>query len=779
MFINEENTKLRFITPAIENSGWDKQTQIDCEYSFTDGQIVVRGKIYTRGSRKKVDYLLSYKKNLPIAIIEAKDNTKTASHGIQQALNYAELLDVPFVYSSNGKSFFEHDRITGIEREIPLNEFPTPDELWKRFKSEKNIDSQKEKIITEPYYFKIGDKSPRYYQRIAINKTVEAVASGQNRILLVMATGTGKTFTAFQIIHRLYTGGLKKKILYLADRNILIDQTIQNDFKPFSKIITKVENKKLDSSYEIYMSLYQQLSTSDNLEIFRQFKDNFFDLIVVDECHRGSAKEDSNWRKILEYFSSATQIGMTATPKEDNKVSNIEYFGEPIYTYSLKQGIEDGFLAPYKVIKIGLNTDLEGYRPEIGKLDIDGNLIEDREYNIKDFDKTIIIDERTKLVAKIISDYIKKTDRFQKTIIFCVDIDHAERMRIALTNENSDLVKENSKYIMRITGDNKEGKAQIDNFIDVNEKYPAIVTTSKLMTTGVDCKTCKLIVLENNINSMTEFKQIIGRGTRIREDCGKTYFTIMDFRNSTKNFSDSKFDGEPVQIKTVNLNQNNSDEEEVINQILEDDNKQEVEYLKEVNLDNTINEEDNKVFKKITINNVNVTLLSNRVQYLDTNGKLITESLIDYTKRNILGKYSTLDSFLNTWNSTLKKEAIIKELEVHGVLLDCLREESKKQDLDDFDLICHIAYDKKPLTRSERINNVKKEGCLYKYSEIAQNVLNQLLNHYMNEGINDLSSIKILKIKFNNEYDILKEFGGKDKYFEAVKDLEKEIYKVI
>jgi type I restriction enzyme R subunit len=516
--MTEEDIKLQYITPAIEKAHWDKHSQIKMEHSFTDGRINVSDNAKPwRGQRKKADYILYYKPNYPIAIVEAKDNSQPIGAGMQQALVYAEMLDIPFVYSSNGDGFLEHDRQKGTERRIKLDEFPSPEDLWTRYKNAKSISSKHEKIITPPYYYKKGDKMPRYYQQIAINRTIEAIARGENRILLVMATGTGKTYTAFQIIHRLKKSGQKRKILYLADRNILIDQTMQQDFKPFKKIMTKIEGKDLDSSYEIYMSLYQQLAGDDGDEPFRKVQPEFFDLIIVDECHRGSAKEESLWRKILEYFSSATQIGMTATPKETNNISNIDYFGEPLFIYSLKQGIEDGFLAPYTVIRVELNIT-KGWRPEPGEKDIEGNEIEDREYNDKDFDNNLVIFERTKRVAKRISDFLKSTNRFDKTIVFCVGVEHAARMREALINENQDLVSEDSRYIMRITGDDIEGKKQLDNFIDLDSKYPTIVTTSKLMTTGVDCKTCKLIAIDSNINSMTEFKQIIGRGTRINSE---------------------------------------------------------------------------------------------------------------------------------------------------------------------------------------------------------------------------------------------------------------------
>lgn len=766
--MTEEDIKLQFITPAIEAAGWDKLKQIKMEYNFTDGRVIVRGNITARGKRKRTDYLLYYKPNLPLAIVEAKDNRHSIGDGMQQGIEYAECLDVPFVYSSNGDGFLEHDMLCGKEREIKLEEFPSPEELWRRYKGDTSMTSDQETLITEPYYFQPGDKTPRYYQRIAINRTIDAIARGQNRILLVMATGTGKTYTAFQIIHRLWKSGRKKKILFLADRNILVDQTMQQDFKPFSKVMTKIEGKKLDSSYELYLSLYQQLAGDENEEPFRAFKPDFFDLIVIDECHRGSAKEDSRWRRILEYFSSATQIGMTATPKETKEVSNISYFGEPIYTYSLKQGIDDGFLAPYKVLRVGLDRDLEGWRPTAGQHDIYGFEIDDREYNIKDFDKNLIIDERTIAVAKRITKFLKDTDRFAKTIVFCVDIDHAERMRQALVNENADLVAENSKYVMRITGDNAEGKAQLDYFIAEDSPYPVIVTTSKLMTTGVDCKTCKLIVLDNNINSMTEFKQIIGRGTRLKPDYGKEYFTIMDFRNACRLFADPEFDGDPIVVID-----DGGDNPEVPN------NDPPVTDDPPYN-GNGGGDEPSEPHHKFRVRGVEVTILNERVQYYDKDGKLITESVTDYSKKNILGEYATLDSFLRAWNSEEKKQAIIDELRERGVLLEALREASGNKDIDDFDLICHIAYDKAPLTKAERANNVRKRGYLYKYSGLAQDVLSALLDKYMNEGIQDIENIEILSNdpfrQFGTPMKIAKLFGGKAGYKKAIKELQDEIY---
>ena len=765
--MSERDICTKYITPSLVKAGWDINNQIREEYAFTDGRVIVRGNVTTRGKKKRADYLLFYKKNLPIAVVEAKDNKHSVGDGMQQAINYANILDLQFAYASNGDRFIEHDMKTGKEREISLDEFPSPQELWNRYKSTNDITEEEEKVITEPYHYKQGDKTPRYYQRIAINRTVEAVAKGQDRILLVMATGTGKTYTAFQIIHRLRTSGSKRKILFLADRNILVDQTMQNDFSPFKSVMTKVENRKLDSSYEIFLALYQQLSGSDNLEVFKQFSPDFFDLIIIDECHRGSAKEDSAWRNILDYFSSATQIGLTATPKETKDVSSSSYFGDPIYTYSLKQGIDDGFLAPYKVVRIGLDKDLEGYRPTKGKLDDYGNEIEDRLYNTKDFDRNLILDKRTEVVAKKITEFLKKTDRFSKTIVFCVNIDHAERMRMALINENADLVAENPNYIMRITGDNAEGKAQLDNFIDVESEYPTIVTTSKLMTTGVDCKTCKFIVLDNNIGSMTEFKQIIGRGTRLNPKYGKEYFTIVDFRDASRLFADPEFDGEPVSIYEP------KDGEDIIPPNVEP------YYPFDDGNGNGGDIIDGHTRQTYRVSDVDVKILNERIQYYDKDGKLVTESLKDYSKRGILNKYTDLDDFLKKWNEKDRKSAISKELEEEGIPLDALRKEIGN-DLDDFDLICHIAYDKKPLTRAERVNNVKKRGYLYKYSEQAQKVLETLLEKYASDGIKDLNDTKLLEFKpfdqFGNPMKIVKLFGSKKKYKEAIHELETNLY---
>lgn len=765
--LSEEDVRNIYITPSLTKK-WSLEKQIRSEVYFTAGRVIVRENMSTRAKGKKADYILYYNNSKPIAVVEAKKNTLPIGEGMQQAMNYAKILDIPFAYSTNGKAFLEHDFITGKEREIPMDEFPSPEDLWYRYKAGKNITEDEEKIMNEPYYYALGTNKPRYYQRIAINRTCEAIARNQKRILLVMATGTGKTFTAFQIIYRLRQSGLKRKILYLADRNMLIDQTMSQDFQPFNNVMTKIENRKMDSSFEIYMALYQQLTDGQGTDIFTQFQRDFFDLIIVDECHRGSAADDSNWKKILEYYSSATQIGLTATPKETKEISNITYFGEPIYTYSLKQGIDDGFLAPYKVIRVNLDKDLVGYRPEVGKTDVNGNILDnDETYYQSDFDKKIIIDERTQTVAKRVTEFLKNTDRYNKTIVFCIDIEHAERMRQALVNENSDMMLENPNYIMRITGDNQIGKDQLENFIDVEEKYPTIVTTSKLLTTGADCKTCKLIVLDSNINSMTEFKQIIGRGTRIRDDYGKTYFTILDFRNASRLFSDPDFDGEPISIKEVKPDESMPTENE-------DDSK------------NTNSKDNNHHGKtvntntKIRVNGVEVNIYNEICSYYDKDGKQVTESLKDFSKRSILNEYASLNDFINKWNSTDRKQVILDELKEQGVILDELRKDVGNNDIGDFDLILHIAYDKKPLTRYERVNKVLKKGYLYKYSEIAQNILKDLLEKYSDNNELELTDTKILQLKPFEEYgspmEIVDVFGGKDKYIEAVEELEDELY---
>ena len=774
--LSERDICTKYITPAITNAGWDsKPHHFREEVSFTAGRIKVRGKLVSRGKGKRADYLLYSKPNQPIAVIEAKDNIHSVGAGIQQGLEYAEILDLPFVYSSNGNGFVEHDKTTGKERELAPHEFPTPDELWNRLNISKGIDPDQEKIITQDYHYEAGGKIPRYYQRVAINRAVEAITKGQNRILLVMATGTGKTYVAFQIIWRLWKARAKKRILYLADRNILIDQTVVNDFKPFGDKMTKIKKRQVDKSYEIYMALYQGVSGLEEWKnIYKQFSPDFFDLIIVDECHRGSAAEDSAWREILEYYSSATQIGMTATPKETKYISNIHYFGKPVYTYSLKQGIEDGFLAPYKVIRIAMDKD-SGWRPEDGKVDKYGYEVPDQIYNMKDYDRNLVLEKRTERVAEKVSEFLKKTNRFDKTIIFCQDIDHAERMRKAIINENSDEVAKNYKYVMRITGDNDEGKMELDNFITPESRYPVIATTSKLLSTGVDAQTCKLIVLDKSINSMTEFKQIIGRGTRINEEFKKYYFVIMDFRQATNLFADPLFDGDPVQIYEP------KEDDPIEPPELPDDEG--IDNDEEILVDPEFPEapEPPAHRRKYYIHDVSVEVISERVQYIGDDGKLITESLRDFTKKRILKEYASLDNFLRQWKASEKKRAIIEELTEQGILLYELQEEVGKN-FDPFDLICHVAFEQPALTRRERANNVKKKNYFTKYADNARAVLDALLDKYADEGIENLESMEILRIKpfdqFGSPVEIIKSFGGKKQYVKAVKELEKQIYEV-
>jgi type I restriction enzyme R subunit len=785
--LSESDIKAKFITPALTKAGWDEQTQLGREIFFTDGRIYVKGRITARGKRKFADYILFYKPNVPIAVIEAKDNKHSVRGGIQQALGYANTLDIPFVFSSNGDGFYFHDKTSTdgeIEKELSLEEFPSPELLWEKYKKYKGIDSPEvSEVITQNYFQDGSGRSPRYYQQNAVNRTIEAIAKKQDRILLVMATGTGKTYTAFQIIYRLWKSGAKKRILFLADRTALIDQTARGDFRHFKDAMTIIKHKKIDTAYNVYLALYQGLSDSQGADAYKQFSPDFFDLVVIDECHRGSAKEDSAWREILRYFNTATHIGMTATPKETDKVSNIEYFGDPIYTYSLKQGIDDGFLAPYKVVKVTLDIDAEGWRPPKGYLDKDGNPVEDRIYNRTDFDRNIVVEERRKVVAAKITEFLKGYDRFAKSIVFCIDIEHAEGMRTALTNANADLVAQNSKYIMQITGDNQEGKRELDNFINPMERYPVIATTSKLMTTGVDAQTCKLIVLDSNIGSMTEFKQIIGRGTRINEEYGKSYFTIMDFRNVTHLFADPDFDGDPVMIKQVSENDDlTGTEEETTDEVITDVDGEEIDFPEtpeypEIEGGGDIVEEPRV---KIRVDGVQVRIVNERVQYLGSDGKIITESLKDYTKKNIKEHFQTIDDFLTRWNQTDKKKAIVDELEEQGVFFEALKEEVGK-DFDPFDLICHIAFESKPLTRKERADNVKKRNYFTKYSETAQAVINSLLDKYTDDGLFTIESTEVLKLdplnKLGTPIELVKAFGGKPQYTAALKELENELYK--
>ena len=799
--LSEADIKEKFITPAIINSGWDEHTQIIREYSITAGRIWVKGKLTARGKKLFADYVL-YISGIPVAIIEAKDNNHSINSGIQQALKYSNLMDIPFVFSSNGDGFYFHDKtITDgdIETSLSLDDFPTADFLWEKYKKFKGIVTETaEKIILQDY-FTDSDRKPRYYQQIAINRTVEAVAKEQKRILLVMATGTGKTYTAFQIAYRLFKSKSKRKILFLADRTSLIDQTLRGDFRHFKDAMTVIKKKVIsvdgkdllvsnnkrgidnaDKAFDIFLGLYQGLSNSDPevSDAFKDFSPDYFDLIIVDECHRGSAKEDSKWREILEYFKTATHIGLTATPKETKEVSNIEYFKEPIYTYSLKQGIDDGFLAPYKVVKITLDIDADGWRPPQGFTDKDGNLVEDRIYNTKDFDRYIVVEDRRKLVANKITEFLKLNNRFDKTIVFCVDIEHAEGMRAALANANADLVKENNKYVMQITGDNEEGKRELDNFINPSEKYPVIAVTSKLMTTGVDAQTCKLIVLDTNIGSPTEFKQIIGRGTRINEEYGKTYFTIMDFRNATHHFADADFNGDPESIIEIDGDDTIVMPEPTEPIIIDDPDFPEPDYPEPADPD-VVNELKPKYIKKV-VQGVDVKIINERIQYLGADGKIITESLIDYTKKSIGSQYKTLDNFLQAWNNADKKKVIIDELEDKGIFFEALKEVVGKQ-FDPFDLICHIAFEMPALSRKDRADNVKKRNYFTNYSVKAQEVLSNLLDKYADDGLLTIESMEVLKLKPINELgtpvELIKAFGGKLQYELAIRELEQELYK--
>ncbi|MFZ9739046.1 MAG: EcoAI/FtnUII family type I restriction enzme subunit R [Prochlorotrichaceae cyanobacterium] len=776
--LSERDICTKYITPAIVQAGWNIATQVREELSLTQGRIIVRGQLHTRGQQKRADYVLFVKPNIPIAVIEAKDNRSALADGIQQALVYANLLEVPFVFSSNGDGFLFHNKITTdgvIERELRLDQFPSPGTLWSWWLVHRGLNQQQETLVTQDYYSDGSGKAPRYYQLLAINKTVEAIAAGQRRILLVMATGTGKTFTAFQIIWRLWKAKAKQRILFLADRNILVNQTMTNDFKPFGSAMTKIQKRQVDKSYEIYLCLYQAVTgTEEDKNIYKQFSPTFFDLIVIDECHRGSAAADSAWREVLEYFSAATQIGLTATPKETKAVSNIDYFGEAIYTYSLRQGIDDGFLAPYKVVRIDLDKDLSGWRPTQGMTDKYGYEIEDRVYNQRDFDRSLILEKRTELVAKKVSEFLKQSDRFAKTIIFCENIDHARRMRMALINENADLVAENDQYVMQITGDNAEGKAALDDFIFPESRYPVIATTSKLMTTGVDAQTCKLIVLDQRIQSMPEFKQIIGRGTRIKEDYGKFFFTIIDFKKATELFADPDFDGDPVQIYEPQEGESPVPPDE----LPKDDD---LEYSTGDEEGWTWGRRDTtgERSKRYVVDNVEVEVAMERVQYFDGEGRLITESLKDYTRKTLAQSFSSLNDFLRRWSSAEKKQAIIQELASQGVFFEALAEEIGRE-CDPFDLICHVAWDRPPLTRQERAKAVKKQDYFAKYGEQARRVLEALLDKYADEGIEPIEEIQILSIapfnQFGTPLELVKAFGGKAKYEAAIRELEQVLY---
>jgi type I restriction enzyme R subunit len=784
--LSESDICDRYISPSLIKAGWD-ETRWRREYYFTAGRIIVRGKLVARGKKKKVDYLLFYNSNIPIAIIEAKSNLYSLGAGMQQGLAYSNALDIPFVFSSNGDGFLFHDK-TGnasqIETTLSLDEFPSPEELWERYKTWKGLAEVSQELVTSPSYQYLSEEQPRYYQQLAVNRTIEAIARGQKRILLAMATGTGKTRTAFNIIWRLWKTRRAKRILFLADRNILIDQTMINDFKPFGSVMTKLnrglvdkDNGKVDTSYEIYLALYQAImGGEDSVPIYDKFPKDFFDVIVIDECHRGSAADDATWKTILNYFDSAVQIGMTATPRETKYVSNIGYFGDPVYSYSLKQGIDDGFLAPFKVLRVDLDLDLQGWRPQSGMKDDKGSLILDRTYNQSDINKEIVFPERDKVVAKKISEFLHSTDPMNKTIVFCSNIDHAERMRQALVNEplNADLVAGDSRYIMRITGDNEEGKNELDNFIDPKRPYPVIATTSKLMSTGVDAQTCQLIVLDQKIQSMTEFKQIIGRGTRLRPDFGKYFFTIIDFKKATELFSDPDWDGPALSIKEID---ENGIERFVAPDPLSDNEDAEIdEVIFRPGDDLDLEPE---VATRFVVSGVQFKIIAERVQYYDKDGKLITESLRDFTRKAVGQEFKSLDQFVRRWNQAERKQAIVEELLEKGVILEAL-EDAVGRDLDPFDLICHIAFDQPTLTRRERAEGVKKRNIFSMYEEKAREVLGILLDKYADQGLETIEKIDVLRLdpftQIGTPIEIVKSFGGRDKYLEAVQKLETALY---
>ena len=790
--LSERDICTKFITPALRRAGWDERSQIREEYTFTKGRIAVRGKLVSRGEVKRADYILHYKNkpNIHIALIEAKKNTCAIGDGMQQALDYAAALDIPFVFSSNGDGFVFHDR-TGLaskrETTLGLDAFPSPDDLGTRYCIWKGWTPEAEKIVLQDYFHdpSPSGKEPRYYQVNAINAATEAIARGRDRILLVMATGTGKTYTAFQIIYRLWKAGIKKRVLFLADRNVLIDQTQSNDFRPFGPAMAKLstragtiergdgtaKNRRIDTAYEIYLGLYQAITgPEEHQKVFRELSPTFFDLIVIDECHRGSAAEDSAWREILEYFSAATQIGLTATPKETEYVSNTHYFGEPVYSYSLKQGIRDGFLAPYKVIKVHIDRDVEGYRPERGQLDRYGNEVEDRIYNARDFDHTLVLDERTEAVARKVTEFLKESgDRFQKAIIFCIDQEHAGRMRQALVNENADLVDQNHHYVMRITGNDPEGQAQLDNFMDPESKYPVLVTTSRLLSTGVDVQTCRLIVLDRIVGSVTEFKQIVGRGTRVHEDTCKFYFALMDFRGATSHFADPDFDGDPVQIYEPGAGDPMIPPDDVP-PLDDSDDPIPLDPVQLPRLSGT---------QKVYVDGVSVTIVAERVEYLDKEGRLITESLRDFTKKELKKHFASLDDFLGQWRAAEHKQAVIEELKERGLALDIIADELGKN-LDPFDLICHLAFDAEPLTRRERAENVRKQNAFAKYGDQARTVLNALLDKYADEGVINLDDTNVLRIspftELGTPVQLINAFGGRNEFLEAVHDLQSALY---
>ena len=794
--LTEADIITKRVMPAILDAGWNDTTQIRQEVKLRDGKVIVRGKVAARRTVKSADIVLYHKPGIPLAVIEAKANKHEIGKGMQQGIEYARLLDVPFVFATNGDGFIFRDATVAdgelMEKPITLGEFPSPSELWQKYCVWKGYTEAQLPVITQDYYDDGSGKAPRYYQLQAINKTIEAVSAGQSRVLLVMATGTGKTYTAFQIIWRLWKAKSKKRILFLADRNILVDQTKNNDFLPFGTAMTKLTGRTIDPAFEIHLALYQAITgPEEDQKAFKQVAPDFFDLIVIDECHRGSASEDSAWREILDYFSAATQIGLTATPKETHEVSSTDYFGDPVYIYSLKEGIEDGFLAPYKVVRVDIDVDLQGWRPTKGQTDKNGELIDDRIYNQKDFDRTMVIDERTELVAKTITDYLKRTNPMDKTIIFCNDIDHAERMRRALVNLNPEQVKKNDKYVMKITGDDDIGKAQLDNFINPKKAYPVIATTSELMTTGVDAKTCKLVVLDQNIQSMTKFKQIIGRGTRIDERYGKLWFTILDFKKATELFADERFDGVPEKVMDTTpediadpdsdfeeqFDEHDEEVEDVVTGADEDPAPYTVTGTDDVG---PLPEDDENKVRKFHVNGVAVGVIAQRVQYYDADGKLVTESFKDYTRKTLLKEYASLDDFTRKWQDAERKEAIIRELEQQGIIWEVLAEEVGKE-LDPFDMLCHVVYGQPPLTRKERAENVRKRNYFTKYSDAAQAVLNTLLDKYADAGVQEIESIQVLKLKPFDSMGTLPEiiksgFGDRNGYNQAISELESEIY---
>ena len=794
--LSERDICTKFITPALRRAGWDEMLQIREEVSFTKGRIIVRGKLVTRGQAKRADYVLYYKPNIPVAVIEAKDNSHSVGEGMQQALGYAEVLNIPFVFSSNGDGFVLHDRTgasTPREMDLALDAFPPPGELWGRYRAWKGLTPEAEKIVLQDYHEDGSGKAPRYYQANAVNAAIEAIAKERDRILLVMATGTGKTYTAFQIIWRLWKAGHRKRILFLADRNVLVDQTMVNDFRPFREVMAKLSTAaktiqrdgdvhRVDAAYEVYLGLYQAITgPEEHQKIYREFSPGFFDLIVIDECHRGSAADDSAWREILEYFSSATQIGLTATPKETKYASNIAYFGEPVFSYSLKEGIRDGFLAPYKVVKVHIDRDVEGYRPEKGQLDRDGEEVEDRIYNTKDFDRTLVIDGRTKAVARKVTAFLRESgDRFQKAIVFCVDQEHAARMRQALINENADLVGDNSRYVMRITGDDAEGQNELGRFADPESRYPVLVTTSRLLSTGVDVQTCRLIVLDREVGSMTEFKQIVGRGTRVHEDTRKYYFTLMDFRGATGHFADPAFDGEPVQIYEPKegdpMDPPQAPPAGDDDDPAPDEPSEGETVVDEPGLPPPVTGPQKKVY----VDGVAAAVVAERIEYLDEHGKLVTESLRDYTRRVLRRSFASLDDFLRRWNAADRKQAVLEEIEDAGLPVDVIVEELGR-DLDPFDLVCHIAFGARPLTRRERAENVRKRDVFTKHGGQAHAVLAALLDKYADEGVLNIDDANVLRIppidRLGSVVQLVGAFGGKAGFDQAVHDLQSALYK--